>query len=197
MIQMLKTLFIRMQKKKIDLTIQNFRFSSTIENIVNERNDNEQNDENAKFVFKKLKTKINFALNENEIMYHINTNSRRFCIFISIEREIFRLTHDENHHFKIHRCYDKIINILYIFRFFKKIRKYIEHCFIYQLTQIKRHRSYEKLMFITFASRSFHIIVIDFILILFDVMNTIMFVTCKHSRKTSLIFDKKIYDAKK
>ena len=52
-------------------------------------------------------------------------------------------------------------------------------------------------MFITFVSRSFHIIVIDFILIMFDKMNIIMFVTCKYSRRISLIFDKNIYETKK
>ena len=61
-----------------------------------------------------------------------------------------------------------VANSLYIFRLFKKIKKYIEHCFIDQLTQTKRHKLYEKLMFITFASCSFHIIIIDFILIMFD-----------------------------
>ena len=104
---------------------------------------------------------------------------------------------DQNYHSKIHRCYDRIFNTLYIFRFSRKIKKYIEHCFICQLAQIKRHRFYEKLMFIIFVSRSFHIIVIDFILIMFDEMNIVMFAICKHSRRISLIFDKNIYETKK
>ena len=52
-------------------------------------------------------------------------------------------------------------------------------------------------MFITFVSRSFHIIAIDFILAMFDEMNTVMFATCKHSRRISLIFDKNTYETKK
>ena len=52
-------------------------------------------------------------------------------------------------------------------------------------------------MSIISTSRFFHTITIDFILALFEKLNIIMSMTCKHFRKTSLIFDKKIYDAKK
>ena len=52
-------------------------------------------------------------------------------------------------------------------------------------------------MSIISTSRLFHTITIDFILVLFDELNIIMFVICKHFRKTSLIFDKEIYDVKK
>ena len=169
----------------------------SFENNVKNRNVNEQKNDDTKFISKKFKTKINFAINTNDIIYHVDIDSRRSCIFITIKRKIFRLIHDQNQHSKIHWCYDKIFNTLYIFRFSRKIKKYIEHCFICQLTQIKRHRSYEKFMFITFVSRLFHIITIDFILIMFDEMNIVMFATCKHFRRISLIFDKKIYETKK
>ena len=115
-----------------------------------------------------------------------------------VKRKIFRLVHDENYHFEIHRNYDKISNILYISRLFKKkIRKYIKHCSICQLIQTKRHKSYDEFMSIISTSRFFDIITIDFIFVLFNELIIIMFVICKHSRKTSLIFDKKNYDARK
>ena len=197
MIRMLKSLTIRMQKKKLNLFVRNSQISSSIEDIVNERNVDDQKNENTKSISKKLKTEINFALNTNDIIYHVDLDTRRSCIFVAMKREIFRLTHDENQHSKVHRCYDRIINTMYIFRFSRKIKRYIEHCSTCQLVQTKRHRSYEKLMFITSSSRSFHIIIIDFILVMSDEMNTVMSTTCKHFRRISLIFDKKTYEAKK
>ena len=194
MIAMLKSLTTRMKKKNKNLITQ---FSLLVEETVNNENINEQDENDAKSIFKKLKTNVNFALNENEIIYYIESDFRRSCISIFVKREIFRFVHDENHHFEIHRNYDRISNILYIFRLFKKIRKYIEHCSICQLTQTKRHKFYDEFMSIISTSRFFHIIAIDFILVLFDELNIIMFVICKHFRKTSLIFDKEIYDAKK
>ena len=197
MIKMLKSLTIRMQKKKLNLFVRNSQISSSIEDIVSERNVDDQKNENTKSISKKLKTEINFALNTNDIIYHVDFDTRRSCISVAMKRNIFRLIHDENQHSKVHRYYDRIINTIYIFRFSRKIKRYIEHCSTCQLTQTKRHRSYEELMFITFSSRSFYIIIIDFILIMFDEMNTVMSTTCKHSRRISLIFDKKTYEAKK
>ena len=197
MIEMLKSLTIRMQKKKLNLFVRNFQISSSIEDIVSERNVDDQKNENTKSISKKLKTEINFALNTNDIIYHVDLDTRRSCISVAMKREIFRLTHDENQHSEVHRCYDRIVNTMYILRFSRKIRKYIEHCSTCQLAQTKRHRSYEELMFITFASRSFHIIIIDFILVMSDEMNIVMSTTCKHFRRISLIFDKKTYEAKK
>ena len=197
MIRMLKSLTIRMQKKKLNLFARNSQISSSIEDIVSERNVDDQKNENTKSISKKLRTEINFALNTNDIIYHVDFDTRRSCISVAMKREIFRLAHDENQHSEIHRCYDRIINTMYIFRLSRKIRRYIEHCSTCQLIQTKRHRSYEELMSITFSSRSFHIIVIDFILTMSDEMNIIISITCKHSRRISLIFDKKIYEAKK
>ena len=200
MIAMLKSLTTKMKKENVELTsrqtIRNTQFSLFVEKVVNNENINEQDENDAKSILKKLRTNINFALNENEIIYHIESDSRRSCISIFVKREIFRLAHDENHHFEVHRNYDEISSILYIFRLFRKIKKYIEHCSICQLTQTKRHKLYDELMSIISTSQFFHTIAIDFILVLSDELNIIMFVICKHSRKTSLIFDKEIYDAR-
>ena len=78
---------------------------------------------------KKLKTKINFVFKSNEIIYYLKLNARRLCILISIKQKILRFIYDENQHFDVYRCYKRITNIFYVFRFFKKIRKYIKYCF--------------------------------------------------------------------
>ena len=186
-----------MKKKNTNLITRDIQFSLLVEETVNNENINENDENDAKSILKKLRTNINFALNENEIIYHIEKDSRRSCISIFVKRKIFRLAHDENHHFEVHRSYDRISSILYISRLFRKIRKYIEHCSICQLAQTKRHRFYDELMSIISTSRLFHIIAIDFILVLSDELNIIMFVICKHFRRTSLIFDKETYETKK
>ena len=197
MIVMLKSLTTRVKKKNTNLIIRDTQFSLFVEEIVNNENINEQNENDAKSIFKNIKTNVNFALNENEIIYHIENDFRRSCISIFVKRKIFRLVHDENHHSEIHRNYDKISNTLYISRLFRKIKKYIKHCSICQLAQTKRHKFYDELMSIISTSRFFHIIAIDFIFVLSDELNIIMFVICKHFRKTSLIFDKETYETKK
>ena len=45
------------------------------------------------------------------------------------QKKIFRLIHDENHHFEMHRCYERIFSTFYISQLFRKFRRYIEHCF--------------------------------------------------------------------
>ena len=109
-------------------------------------------------------------------------------------KKIFRLVHDENHHFEVHRCYERIFSIFYISRLFRKLRRYIEHCFNCQLTQTKRHRFYEKLISINSSFYSFHIIVLNFIVALPDELNAIFDITCKHFRRVSLMIDKIIYN---
>ena len=82
-----------------------------------------------KILFRKNKKKANFAFELNEIIYHLKSNARRSCISISMKHEIFRFAHDENQHFDVHRCYDRIANTIYVSRLFRKFRRYIEHCF--------------------------------------------------------------------
>ena len=165
-----------------------------IENVDNEKV-NVQSDEDENFISKKLKTKINFALKSNEIIYHVDSNARRLCISISMKHEIFQFAHDVNQHFDVHRCYERIASILYVSRLFKKIRKYIKHCSICQLTQIKRHRSYDELNSIISSSTSFHIIIMNFILVLSNDFDALFIVICKYSRKVIFIVDKKTYNA--
>ena len=112
-----------------------------------------------------------------------------------MKHKIFRFAHDENQHFDVHRCYDRIANTLYVSRFFRKLRKYIEHCFQCQLTQIKRHRFYDELNSIISSSTSFNTITMNFILILSNELNTLFIVICKYSRRIILIANKEIYNA--
>ena len=181
MFEMLKTFAHRNETKIIEIFEKRAKESSQneIESVDNKKV-NVQSNENENSISKKLTTKINFALKSNEVIYHVDSNARRLCISISMKHEIFQFAHDENQHFDVHRCYKRITNTLYVSRLFKKIRKYIKHCSICQLTQIKRHRLYDELNSIISFSTSFHIIVMNFILVLSNDFDALFIVICKY-----------------
>ena len=112
---------------------------------------------------------------------------RRLCILISIKHEIFCFIYNQNQHFDVYRCYKQITNIFYVFRFFKKIQKNVKHCIQCQLTQIKRHFLYDKLNSIISSLTLFYIIIINFILILSNELNTLFIVICKYSKKKLIV----------
>ena len=141
---------------------------------------------------KKIYIDIVFEIND-ELIYHVDER-RRLCISAACEQKIFRMTHDENQHSDRHRCYQKIIDILYVFRLNRKLRLYIEHCSSCQLNQIKRHRLYEKLISIFSSSRSFHTIIMNFIVELSDIYDALLTMIDKFFRRVMTMKDKTIYD---
>ena len=142
--------------------------------------------------FKKMYIDIAFEI-KNEFIYHVDER-RRLCIFVACEQKIFRMTHDENQHSSRHRCYQRIIDTLYVFKFNRKLRLYIEHCSSCQLNQIKRHRFYEELISIFSSSRSFHIIIMNFVVELSDIYDALLTVIDKFFRRVLTVRNKTIYD---
>ena len=104
------------------------------------------------------------------------------------------MTYDENQHVDRHRFYQRIIDVFYVFRLFKKFRFYFEHCSKCQLNQIKRHRFYEKLIFIFMSFKLFYTLIINFIMTLFEKWNALFIVIDKYFRRVMLIYDKIIYE---
>ena len=188
LLSMLNRLIERMkQKQNTSIIIEN-QFAVETSTLAAEENSTKEEER----VFKKFRIDVNFEL-DNDFIYYVDEKVRRLYLFTAVEEEVFRLIHDENAHAGIHRCFNRIIDIFYIFKLNKKIRRYIEHCLDCQLTQIKRHRSYDELMSITSSSHSFHIIAMNFIVILSSELNSVLTVTCKFFRKIVLIIDKIIY----
>ena len=54
-----------------------------------------------------FKTGIDFELNEN-LIYYLNVNKRRLCLFSSLENNIFHLIYDENMHANFYRCFNRV-----------------------------------------------------------------------------------------
>ena len=90
----------------------------------------------------------------------------RLCVSIIIKIEIFKLTHNKMKHFDYAHTHKRLIEKLYIFNIIMKLYEFIRHCSHYQLNQILRYKLYNSLQSIFSPIKSFHILIIDFILAL-------------------------------
>ena len=76
----------------------------------------------------------------------------------------------------------------------------MKHCFQCQIYQTRRHAFYDSLQSILIFSISFHIVILNFILVLFlsrQKFDTTMFLFCKFFKRSFVIFDKKTWFVKK
>jgi hypothetical protein len=109
---------------------------------------------------------MNFTLRYHLIYYESKNKIRKLCISWSLKKDIYRMTHDDNHHCGFHRVYARIAGSLYIRHMFKRLKRYIQHCRSCLEGQTKRHVSYEELTSIKTTILFFHIVIIDFVVVL-------------------------------
>lgn len=146
----------------------------------------------------KLKTRVNgadtsdgikFIFKDNHVYYALGGVIPRLCIPWALEKKVYVLAHDDNHHCGFHRAYVRVSGFLYIRHLSKRLRRYIKYCKTCLKDQTTRHASYEELNPIKILALSFHIITIDFILSLPetpDGMNSVFTTTDKFSKRISL-----------
>ncbi len=124
----------------------------------------------------------------DDLIYHLNraTFKARLCISKSLMQNIFKMTHDDLAHVEFHRAHTIIVETLYIRRLAHYLRQYIEYCSKCLLNQIKRHRSYDVLIFISSSKISFYTITMNFVLTLSqsrqEKFDTLLIVTNKFSK---------------
>ena len=107
---------------------------------------------------------INFQLCKG-LLYHIgDTGKQRLCIPKELEKEIFKLSHDQRNHSGFYRTYKHIAEAMYIRHLARRLQKYIEHCSTCQVFQTKHHKPYRELKPIQSPRILFHTLTIDFIL---------------------------------
>ena len=105
------------------------------------------------------------------------------------------MIHDFTHHDDFHLIYNKIASLVYICHLFKHFRTYIAHSSNYQFNQIKRHFIYGELTSMITSAIFFHIITMNFIIILLKIKkknNILLTITCKFIKRILLILDKDI-----
>ena len=135
-----------------------------------------------------ISTGIDFELRDR-LIYHIK-DKPRLCIPKAIEKDVFKLAHDQNFHAGQHRAYQHLIDTIYMPRLSRKLHLYIQHCSSCQLNQTKRHRPYGELMPMFTPDTPFHCLAMDFIVALPGPDDALLTVTCKFSRKIQLIAER-------
>ena len=82
----------------------------------------------------------------------------------------------------------------------KHLRAYINYCSKCELNQIKRHKSYDNIIFINRPGIPFHIIIINFIMTLFmtkEGFDNLLTITDKFSKRILFISGRVIYNVDK
>ena len=138
-----------------------------------------------------------YFMNE-DLIYYLNSvdTQQQLCIFKTLEKEMFTMTHNDHYHTDFHQIYNSIVADLYIWNLSWHLKQYITHCLKCLHYQIVRHTLYEALQLIIRFSISFHIIITDFILRLFKIsadLNAVMTIICKFFKKMKFILSKKIW----
>ena len=148
-------------------------------------------------LFKKLRKfriDIDFELSSNDLIFYIDFEYRRLYISNIMKFFFFKLIYNDNTYTSIHKYYNRLMKTLFISRLSRKIRRYIKYCSNCQLTQNKRYRLYEKLIIIVFSLYFFYIIIMNFILTLFEKLNIVLTIIDKFFRRIIFIIDKFIYN---
>ena len=138
-------------------------------------------------------------MNEN-LVYYLNFVNTWwwFCVFKTLKKKIFEMTHDDHYHADFHQVYNNIVADLYIWNLSQHLKQYITHCLKCLHYQTARHVSYRALQLIVEPSISFHTVMTDFILRLPKIssdLNAVMTIICKFSKKMKFISDKKTWTA--
>ena len=144
---------------------------------------------------------LRFKLRDKLIYYtNFDDGRKRLCIFNALKKEIFELTYDRQHYKEFYKTYNRVINFIYMRHLSKHLRVYINHYSKCDLNQIKRHKSYENIIFINRSGISFYIIVINFIITLFITkkeFDNLFIIIDKFSKRVLFIPERVIYNIDK
>lgn len=102
---------------------------------------------------------------KEDLLYHVNDFKIRLTILKALKADIFKLAY-RSHYSEFHQIYQHIAESLYVRKLSNRLRKYIEHCSNCLLYQTRKHKSYEELQLIKIMNVSFHIINMNFVMIL-------------------------------
>lgn len=142
---------------------------------------------------------LRFKLRDGLIYYtNFDDGRERLCIPNALEKEIFELAHDRQHHGGFHRTYDRIVGSIYMRHLAKHLRTYIDHCPECELSQTKRHKPYGSMVPIDRPGIPFHTITMDFVVALpvtADGCDCLLTVTDKFSKRALVVPGKTTYTA--
>ena len=129
-----------------------------------------------------------------KLIYHVNHvfGVHRLCIPTSVASEIIAIAYGKGHP-GFAWCYEIVSCFWYIRDLTKLLRAFIRHCPQCLQLQTRRHLLYGSLQPIYSPPVIFHTLTLDFVLALplsTDGFNLLMSVTCKFSKRVTLVEDK-------
>ena len=141
---------------------------------------------------------ISNDVNSINFLYYTDklTNLKRLCISSFCIKNIMQIAH-ENDHSEFAKCFEIVLKAWYIRELIKHLWNFIKHWFECLTLQTRMHKSFDSLQFINLSSVLFHIIILNFILILSridDEINIIMSITNKFTKRITMLTDKMIYN---
>src|SRR5436190_8836995 len=137
-----------------------------------------------------------YFMNE-DLVYYFNSvdTQQQLCVSKTLEKKIFKMTHDDHYHVSFHQVYNSIVADLYIQNLSQHLKQYITYCLKCLHYQTAKHTLYEALHLIVESLISFHTVTADFILELFKIstdLDIMMIIICKFFKKIEFILSKKI-----
>lgn len=128
---------------------------------------------------------------KTKLLYHVNklTGVHCLCILPSVTQDILAIAYEEGHP-GFSRCYEIITRFWFIWGLTKLLRTFIRYCPQCLALQTRRHALYGSSQPLESPPVSFFILTLDFILIFLvsaDGFNALMSVTCKFSKRITLI----------
>ena len=134
-----------------------------------------------------------------KLLYHVNrlTNVYRLCIPPSVALDILGIAHGEGHP-GFSRCYEIVSCSWYIHGLMKLLCSFICHCPQCLALQTRQHLPYGLLQSIESPPVPFFTLTLDFVLVLLpskEGYNAIISVTCKFSKRVTLVEDADIWPA--
>lgn len=139
---------------------------------------------------------------QSDLIFHVNrlTGVRRLCIPSTVTKDVLALAHGAGHP-GFARCFEIVSRAWYIRGLSKLLRAFIRHCPECLILQTRHHLPYGSLQPIDSPPVPFHTITLDFILALpvstNEDFNAVMSVTCKYSKRVTLIPGKDTWTAEK
>lgn len=131
------------------------------------------------------------APDKSKLLYHVNrvTDVYWLCIPLLVALDILGITHEEGHP-GFSCCYKIIARSWFIHGLTKLLCSFICHCLQCLALQTRRHPPYGSLQYMKFPPVPFFVLTLDFVLALLltkEKLNAIMLVTCKFSKRVTLI----------
>lgn len=128
---------------------------------------------------------------KTKFLYHVNkvTGIYHLCIPPSVALDILAIAHEERH-LGFSCCYKIIAHSWFIQGLTKLLQAFIHHCFQCLALQTRRHVPYGSLQRIKSPPVPFFTLTLDFVLTLpvsANEYNTLMLITCKFSKRITLI----------